>query len=129
MEKVRRTRRSWSDEEKCRIVAKTYAPGVSVSEVARRYDVNANLLFTWRRDPRFGGERSEACFLPVELEPSPSLDLACAATDEEPVGMPSDWFAPPGTELHLDGGVRLRFSDSVSGECLVRIVTALRRAS
>lgn len=27
MEKVRRPRRSWSDEEKRRIVAETYAPG------------------------------------------------------------------------------------------------------
>ena len=42
----------WSDDEKRRIVAQSYAPGVSVSVVARRYDVNANLIFTWRRDPR-----------------------------------------------------------------------------
>jgi transposase len=48
---ARRTRRFWSEEEKRRIVAQTYAPGVSVSQVGRRYDVNANLIFTWRRDP------------------------------------------------------------------------------
>ncbi len=35
----------WSDEEKRRIVAQTYAPGVSVYQVARRYDVNANRIF------------------------------------------------------------------------------------
>ena len=50
---ARRTRRFWSEEEKRRIVAQTYAPGVSVSQVGRRYDVNANLIFTWRRDPRY----------------------------------------------------------------------------
>ena len=48
---ARRTRRFWSEEEKRRIVAQTYAPGVSVSQVGRRYDVNANLIFTWCRDP------------------------------------------------------------------------------
>ena len=48
---ARRTRRFWSEDEKRRIVAQSYAPGVSVSVVARRYDVNANLIFMWRRDP------------------------------------------------------------------------------
>ena len=49
----RRVRRFWSDDEKRRIVAQSYAPGVSVSVVARRYDVDANLIFRWRRDPRY----------------------------------------------------------------------------
>jgi len=34
-------------------VAQTRVPGVSVSQVARRYDVNANMVFKWLRDPRF----------------------------------------------------------------------------
>src|SRR5260370_41250448 len=46
---ARRRRRLWSDEEKRRIVAETLAPGASVSIVARRHDLNANMLFTWRR--------------------------------------------------------------------------------
>jgi transposase len=45
----RRRRRAWSDEEKRRIVAETLEPGASVSIVARRHDINANQLFTWRR--------------------------------------------------------------------------------
>ncbi len=32
---------------KRRIVAQTRVPGVSVSQVARRYDVNANMVFKW----------------------------------------------------------------------------------
>ena len=43
-----RRRRLWSEEEKRRIVAETLQPGASVSVVARRHDVNANMLFTWR---------------------------------------------------------------------------------
>ena len=42
-------RRRWSDAEKRRIVAESHQPGVSVSVVARRNDVNANLVFNWRR--------------------------------------------------------------------------------
>jgi len=48
-ESARRRRRLWSDEEKRRIVAETLEPGASVSIVARRHDLNANMLFTWRR--------------------------------------------------------------------------------
>ena len=42
-------RRRWPLEAKARIVAETLEPGSSVSIVARRHDLNANLLFTWRR--------------------------------------------------------------------------------
>src|SRR4051794_41958832 len=42
-------RRSWSADEKRRIVEESLRPGASVAVVARRHDLNANLLFTWRR--------------------------------------------------------------------------------
>jgi transposase len=45
----RRRRRSRTFDEKKRIVAGTDEPGASVSVVARRHDLNANQLFTWRR--------------------------------------------------------------------------------
>lgn len=43
-------RRVWSAEEKRLICGQARLPGVSVSQVARRYDVNANLVFTWLRE-------------------------------------------------------------------------------
>ena len=42
-------RRRWSAEEKTRIVQETYAPGMSVSLVARRHGIAPNQLFSWRR--------------------------------------------------------------------------------
>jgi transposase-like protein len=41
-------RRHWSPEAKARIVAESLAPGVVVSEVARRHDFLPQQLFTWR---------------------------------------------------------------------------------
>jgi transposase len=78
MSKQRRVRRLWEDDEKIRIVAQTRVPGVSVSQVAWRYDVNANLVFRWLRDPRFNRlveDHTAVSFLPVEVvaEP-PALD-------------------------------------------------------
>ena len=76
-----RTRRRWSREEKRRIVAQTLIPGVSASQVARRYDVNTNLVFTWRHDPRLRPttmQEPEPSFLPVEVVPSPVPDRAAS---------------------------------------------------
>ena len=47
-----RRRRTWSADQKQRIIAESFAPGASVAEVARRYGLNANMLFTWRRRER-----------------------------------------------------------------------------
>jgi transposase len=42
-------RRRWSAEEKARIVHETYAPGMSVSLVARQHRVGPNQVFKWRQ--------------------------------------------------------------------------------
>ena len=71
---ARRTKRLWTDEEKRSICFQTAAPGVSVAQVARRYAVNANLIFKWLRDPRYAPDpvaapspAVEPRFLPVEI--------------------------------------------------------------
>src|ERR1035437_11192210 len=45
----RRRNRSWPEALKRGSVAASFAPGASVSVVARHYDVNANQVFSWRR--------------------------------------------------------------------------------
>jgi transposase len=45
----KRSRRTWSPEEKQRIVEEAIRPGASVAEIARRHGLNANLVFAWRR--------------------------------------------------------------------------------
>ena len=42
-------RRRWPKEAKAAMVAETYAPGVSVSEIARRHGVAPSQLFAWRK--------------------------------------------------------------------------------
>ena len=43
-------RRTWSDEDKGRIVAEIVASGQSVSAVARRHGLSPQQLFGWRRE-------------------------------------------------------------------------------
>ncbi|MER8731222.1 transposase [Mesorhizobium sp. M1227] len=61
-----RRRKSYTLEEKQRLVAESCELGASVSLVARRHDINANLLFTWRRQMRTPTSAAS----PLELVPS-----------------------------------------------------------
>jgi transposase len=47
-------RREYTLDFKRRIVEETFVPGASVSLVARRHDVNDNMLFGWRKRYREG---------------------------------------------------------------------------
>ncbi|MCA1385627.1 transposase [Bradyrhizobium sp. NBAIM03] len=42
-------RRRWSTDAKAAIVAESFAPGASVSAMARQHDISPSLLFLWRR--------------------------------------------------------------------------------
>jgi transposase len=65
-------RRKWSAEAKAKIVAESYA--ASVGEVADRYGLAKNQLFTWRREARTKAatEPGTPPFVPVIVEPAPA---------------------------------------------------------
>lgn len=110
----RRQRRFWDDEEKRRIVAQAQVPGVSVSRVARRYDVNANLVFKWLRDPRFKpAEDDLPSFLPVEVMPE------AAMTDCPSVALDSR------IEITLSNGHRLTVSGGFDADAVSRLLRGL----
>jgi len=44
-----RSYRTWSREEKERIVEETFAPGVNVSAIARSHGLDPSQVFAWRR--------------------------------------------------------------------------------
>ncbi len=114
----KRRRRIWEDEEKRRIVAQTRVPGVSVSQVARRYDVNANMVFKWLRDPRFTpAEDDYPSFLPVEVLPDASL--AAAMSDGDAVA--SDGRI----EITLSNGISLCVSGDFDPDAVSRLVRGL----
>ncbi len=114
----KRRRRIWDDEEKCRIVAQTRVPGVSVSQVARRYDVNANMVFKWLRDPRFKPAEDELpSFLPVEVLPDASPGAAMAAGTT----VTSD----SRIEITLSNGHRLSVSGGFDPDAVSRLVRGL----
>ncbi len=116
MHKKYRKRRFWSDDEKAMICAQTRVVGVSVSQVARRYDVNANQVFNWLKDPRFANAEppeSEQVFLPVEIVEDGG---ASAVSSEGGDGV---------LEIDLAGGHRLRISGVYDADALARLIRGL----
>ncbi len=102
-------------------MAERYRPGVSVSMVARRNDMNANLLFTWRRryGKRAAGSGSGG-LVPVVVEPGGSP----ATPTDSAAGAGS---APGRMEIALADGSRVIVDREVDGAALGRVLSALGR--
>jgi transposase len=58
-------RRRWSREEKSQITAESFAPGVNVSDVARRHAMSLGLLHHWRRLARQQASVGDQVFVPI----------------------------------------------------------------
>lgn len=111
-----RKRRFWSDDEKRSICLQTSTPGVSVARVARRYSMNANLIFNWLRDERFaaGEADEEAVFLPVEVSRDARVDLAAVP---ETVSTPGGCL-----RIELAGGHRIVAEGGFDADALGRLL-------
>jgi transposase len=58
-------RRSWSAQQKARIVSESHCGGETVCAVARRHGLTPQQLFAWRRHARQQAEESGLAFAPV----------------------------------------------------------------
>jgi len=127
----RRRRRRWSDEDKARIVGECDRPGASVSMVARRHDLNTNLLFSWRRqfrDRQCGAD--EINFVPAVIAPQePAVDRPAAMPAEpQPVLASRALPGPSGRiEIVLGGSRRIIVDEDVSATALARVIGVLER--
>ena len=129
MVKKRRIRRRWEDDEKIRIVAQSRVPGVSVSQVARRYDVNANLVFKWLRDPRFNPPPQDGLngsFLPVEVVAAlPIIDPPVIDVPVIETPVISSGASGSQVEIVLPTGHRITVSGTYDPDALCRLVRGL----
>lgn len=106
-------RRRWSAEAKARIVAESLAPGVVISEVARRHDLRPQQLFAWRHQARQGRlalPAAELSFVPV-----------VGVTDAPP----ADTSVAPVIEVAL-GGAIVRVPPEVDGRLLAKVLRAVK---
>ena len=125
-------RRSWSSEEKVRLVGEAAERGVA--EVARRHEVCRSLLYRWRRQMR-GGElaavTAAAGFVPVRVAPEV---LAVREMKDEPPAAPASPESMLGSaasiglvEIVLGNGRVLRVAERIDPAVLARPAAALDR--
>lgn len=118
----KRKKRFWSDEEKREICHQASMAGVSVAQVARRYAVNANLIFKWLKDPRFAPAvidvAAEPVFLPVEIgsDVSGSVDPVPAHIEPASSGR---------IEIELAGGHKISAEAGFNPDVLARLLKGI----
>jgi transposase len=127
----KRRRRRWTAEEKARIVAESFEPGVNISEVARRHGVVRGLLTVWRH--KFGaaaGARASG-FVPVRIGGEKHLPGVgerahfAAAERLSPEGASSAVGSRGVIEIELSGA-RIRVEPGVDATTLAAVLSALR---
>jgi transposase len=117
-------RRDWPDAEKIAIVAQALEPGVNVSEIARRHDVNPQQLFGWRKRWRADAEalieakRAPATpmFTPVVIDTAPILPTPPA---------PPVQSEPATIEINI-GATTVRIRGAADARTLAVVLKALR---
>src|ERR1700726_1028868 len=121
-------RRRWSHDDKARIVEETLAPGVKVTDVARRNGVAASLVFTWSRQARTGarvGPSFAAVRIAAAVERGEENSKPPSKDDRRVRQLPS---ARNGLiEIDLGDRRRIRVDAQVDPEALARVLDVLER--
>lgn len=114
-------RRSFSAEDKVRLVAETFQPGETVTAVSRRHGICTSLLHRWRRVAR--GE------VPSRRAARPRLlPVRLVAPDAGPTGStppPVPDIAPAPVEVVLRNGRVLRITATTDLAAVARLAAAL----
>ena len=135
-------RRSWSVEERQRIVDEALSPGASVAATARQHGVNANLVFKWIRRGQEGwldrrrGPRSRASlaapavtpgFVPMEIVgPTPALATPASLGPSPRAPRERRSGGRRGAmEITLPSGARISIDADVDAQALRRVLAAL----
>lgn len=110
-------RRRWSRSEKERLVAASFEPDVSASEVARSAGLHVSQLFRWRKQLCERVEPSPPALIPVAVVPDTPVPAETApARSRRRAGV---------IEIGLSGGRRVRVDRDVDAEALRRVLDAL----
>ena len=103
-------------------MAESYQPEVSVSVVARRHDLNANLVFSWRRQYR-DLARVVGGFVPVVVSSTEGAEPAKLP----PAPMGAEPSRPGRIEITLADGLRVTVDRDVDAAALSGVLGVLER--
>lgn len=115
-------RRRWSEEEKRALVAETFVDGETVNGVARRHNINPNMLFGWRKQYREALDCAAPASAPISFAP-----VVIAPPEPSAPPLPIAAAALPLIELEFGSGVHLRISGAVDPDLAAAVVKAMPR--
>ena len=123
-------RRQYTLELKRQIVKEACAPGASVSIVARRHDVNANLVFTWRKQYQQGNLVDSTKAMARAALPAPDL-IRLGVVDPRPLPVVTEKTGRRTgiIEITLRGGIKVRVDDGINETALRRVLGAVREVT
>src|SRR4051812_3075964 len=137
----KRSRRSWSDEAKQRIVAEAVTPGASVADVARRY-TTATVSASAAAPAEAQSGATQACeFMPIGVfgsaaDGASALGVGSSAAVAGGASSRCATLPRPGLEerpgvieIDLADGVRLRGDAFVNERALRRVLAVLKVTS
>ncbi len=117
----RARRRRWTADEKAQILTESLVPGVQISEVARRHNLNRGLLQTWRRQAMSAASAQPvAAFVPIRCDDDRVAPLASVPV---PVLVPAS--APAGTIEVEIGRARVRVHGAVDLDALRQVLSVV----
>jgi transposase len=116
-------RRRWTPEQKREIVAESYAPEVTPTEVARRHDISTGQLYTWRHELLGRQAPVVSRAMPQFAEVTLTTPSASAA----PGTTPRSSHTGGDIEIILPGNVIVRVDAPVDEAALGRVLGVLRR--
>ena len=117
-------RRRWSPEEKARIVSETLLPGARVADVARRWQLCPQQVFTWRRQLR--GSRTAVALGPTASALPRFLPIITEAAAAR--SAPSVTSAAPAIEVEFAGAV-VRVASGMDAATLTTVLRAVPASS
>jgi len=120
-----RRRRRWFTEEKSRIVAETLLPGARVCDVARRWQLCSQQVFTWRREARISDGVAEPRNPAVSSSPAFVRIISEANAVPQVAAVTS---SPSSIEVKLAGAV-VRAASGLGANTLTTVLRAVRASA
>jgi len=118
-------RRRWTPEQKREIVAESYGPALTPTEVARKHGISSGQLYTWRHE--LLGLQAPVVSRAMPRFAEVALTAPLPPASPTPASTPQVSRTAGRIEIVLPGNVIVRVDADVDGVALGRVLDVLRQ--
>jgi transposase len=118
-------RRRWTPEQKREIVAESYGPELTPTEVARKHGISSGQLYTWRHE--LLGLQAPVVSRAMPRFAEVALTAPLPPASSPPASAPQASRTAGRIEIVLPGNIIVRVDADVNGAALGRVLDVVRR--